>query len=41
LAGWTNRPVRVRRDGILTPFADASSLDWQPVAFVLFTIYIA
>src|SRR5437899_2808100 len=41
LAGWTNRPVRVLCERILTPFANASSLDCQPVAFVLFTIYIA
>jgi len=41
LAAWTDRPLRVRRDGNLTPFANAYNLDCQPVAFVLFTIYIA
>jgi len=31
LAAWTDRPLRVRRDGNLTPFANAYNLDCQPV----------
>jgi hypothetical protein len=36
LAAWTKRPVQVRCECILTPFADAYSPDRQPAAFVLF-----
>jgi sulfur-oxidizing protein SoxX len=41
LAARENRPLRAHCEGILTPFADAHSPDCEPMAFMLFTTYIA